>query len=99
MKKCPFPEVTEPQNRQTESKTERDRQRKRKTFPDSPSLFGCALLCSPPQLKEERGMRFQERNKLTMKSRGRSRGWLSATKERVVGESLKEAVMAPSTDE
>lgn len=85
---CPFPEVTEAQNRQTESKTERDRDRER--------LFLTAQVCldvlySAPlhSWKRDEGWRFQERNKLTMKSRGRSRGWLSATKERVVGEEFK----------
>ena len=87
--------------------TDRQNQRRRETegeigtCRDSPSLLGCALLCSPPKLKEERGMRLQEKNKLTMKRRGRSRGWLSVRRERErgVGESLKEAVMAPSIDE
>lgn len=74
-------------------------ERERKSCPDSPSLFGCAPLCSSPQLKEEGGMSLQERDKLTMKSRGRGRGWLSARREREVGESLKEAVMAPFIDE
>lgn len=87
MKKCPFPEATEAENRQTDRIKDGKRQRERKSFPDSPGLFGCALLCSPPQLKEERGMSLPERDKLTMKSRGRSRGWLSARREREAGES------------
>lgn len=87
VKKCPFPEVTELQNRETDRQNQRARQSE--TFPDRPSLFVRALLCPLPQLKEERWMRHQQRDKLTMKSRGRSRGWLSARWERRVGKTLK----------
>ena len=69
-------------DRQTESKTERARARGR--------VFLTARVCldvlhsAPlPQAEGvERGMSLQEGDKLTMKSRGRSRGWLSATRER-----------------
>lgn len=87
VKKCPFPEVTELQNRETDRQNQRARQRE--TFPDRPSLFVRALLCPLPQLKEESWMRHQQRDKLTMKSKGRSRGWLSARWERRVGKTLK----------
>lgn len=80
-------------NRQIESKAERERESEGEgmSFPDRPSLFGCALLCSTVQLKEERGTSLQEGDKLTMESRGRSRGWLSARREqqRSGGEELR----------
>lgn len=82
VKKCPFLEVTEAQHRQTNWIKDRKRHTERKTFPDSPSLFGCATLYSSPQLREERGMSLQEGDNLTMKSKGRSRGWLSVRRER-----------------
>lgn len=63
-----------------------------------------ALLCSPPQLKEERGMTLQEEKQADHeKKREKQRVAVSEEREREgergVGESLKEAVMAPSIDE
>lgn len=45
------------------------------------TLLLSSAAAAPPQLREGRGMSLQEGDKLTMKSRGRNRGWLSARRE------------------
>lgn len=78
-----------------------ERDTERMASPDRTSRFGCALLHYAPQQKEERGMRLHDRDTLTIKSRGKSRGWLSRWRERsgIDKKKREKSVTAPSTDD
>lgn len=79
MKKCPFPEVTELQNRQIYRIKDREKDTKRKALPDRPSLF---WMCSTPLLGGERDDFKRERRADHEKQREKQRVAVSEERKR-----------------